>query len=178
MNSFVLEIWFDEASICTFYTVGWLSDAKETASETDKFFDTYAIPDHPFVDEAFILFRLITESIGNKYGAIDPFFDRIENRAQALPPKPKPSVTEIEQIGKNFPLRLYCYRVSSQIVILFNGGIKNATSAQESENLSIKFYEAQTFVKRIEEGLKSGMIKISSDHRYLCNYDDTSEIIL
>lgn len=178
MNTFAVKIWYDEASICTFYTVRWVYDDVDTASETDKFFDTYAISGHTYEESAYQLFRLITESIGNKYGATDDFFDRAENKAQALPPKPKQLVEEIKDLGNNFPLRLYCYRITEKIVVLFNGGIKNAHSAQESENLSMKFYEAQTFVKKIEDALQSGMIEQSVDERYLLSFDGTSNIIL
>lgn len=105
MNTFVLKIWYDEASICTFYTVRWHTEDDDVASETDRFFDTYAVPGHPLEEKAFQLFRLITESIGNRYGATDDFFDRIVNKAQELPPKPKGWVEEIKDLGINFPLR-------------------------------------------------------------------------
>ncbi len=38
MNTFALEIWDDEGSKCTFYSVRW-DDAEE--NETDKFFNKY-----------------------------------------------------------------------------------------------------------------------------------------
>lgn len=178
MNIFALEIWYDEGSICTFYSVKWITANNHTSSETDKFFDKYAMPGHQLEDQALQLFRLVTESIGNKYGATDDFFDRAENSAQALPPKPKKWVEEIKELGSNFPLRLYCYRLTEQIVILFNGGVKDTDSAQNSKDLSMKFYEAQTFVKKIEEALQSGMIDISVNERYLQNFDETTEITL
>ena len=178
MNTFALEIWYDEGSVCTFYTVRWITDDDDAPSETDRFFDTYAVPEHPLEEKAIQLFRLITESVGNKYGATNDFFDRAESKAQALPPKPKKRVEEIKDLGINFPLRLFCYRVTEQIVILFNGGIKDADSAQESKNLSMKFYEAQTFVKKIEGALHSEMIVITDDDRYLQSFDRTTEIIL
>lgn len=136
------------------------------------------MPEHSLEEQAMQLFRLITESVGNRYGATADFFDRIESKALALPPKPKRSVEEIKDLGINFPLRLFCYRITEKIVILFNGGIKDASSAQESKNLSMKFYEAQTYVKKIEEALGSEMIEISTDERYLQCFDGTSEIIL
>lgn len=177
MNTFAVEIWYDEGNICTFYTVKKITDNDNISSETDIFFDMYTIPEHPLEEQALQLLRLITESIGNKYGATDDFFDRAENNAQALPPKPKLRVEEIKDLGINFPLRLFCYRVTEHIVILFNGGIKNTQSAQQS-NLSMKFYEAQTFTRKIEEALRSKMIEVSNDGRYLQNFDKTEEIIL
>jgi len=178
MNIFAIKIWYDEGSVCTFYSVSWVSDEEDVPSETDRFFDTYAVPEHPLEEKAMQLFRLITESIGNRYGATNDFFDRIENKAQALPPKPKQWIEEIKDLGINFPLRLFCYRITNQIVILFNGGIKDAESAQESKDLSIKFYEAQTFVKKIEDALQSKMIEITNDKRYLKTFDGKTEIIL
>lgn len=174
MNTFALQIWYDEGDICTFYTVALINEDDDAVSETDKFFDRYAIPEHPLEDHAMQLFQLIIGSIGNKYGAIDDFFDRLENNAQALPPKPK---KWIEEIGINFPLRLFCYRITEQVVILFNGGVKDAYSAQES-NLRSKFYEAQIFAQKIRDAVQSGMIKISDDGRYIQNFDGTTEIIL
>jgi hypothetical protein len=178
VNTFAVEIWYDEGAICTFYTVRWLTEADDASSETDRFFDTYANEGHPMELKAIQLFRLITENIGNKYGASDDFFGRSENKAQALPPKPKHWVEEIKDLGINFPLRLYCHRISRHIVVLFNGGIKESASAQESKSVSIKFHEAQTFVKKIEDALQSGMIRISGDGRYLLSFDRTKTIIL
>jgi len=178
VNTFAVEIWYDEGSICTLYTVRWVTDDEDAPSETDRFFDTYAVPGHSLEEKATQLFRLITDSVGNRYGATDDFFDRAENKAQALPPKPKHWVEEIKDLGINFPLRLFCYRLTEQIVILFNGGIKDANSLQECKSLSMKFYEAQTFVKKIEEALQSKMIEISIDERYLQNFNGTTEIIL
>lgn len=62
--------------------------------------------------------------------------------------------------------------------ILFNGGIKDASSAQKSKNLSMKLYEAQTFVTKIEEALHAQMIIITDDKRYLKSFDGTTELIL
>ncbi len=167
MNNFVLEIWYDEGSACTFYTVKWGDGTDETVSETDKFFDTYAVPGHELEEKAMQLFRLITESIGNRYGAIDDFFDREERAAQALPPRPKRRVEAIMQLGLHFPLRLYCYRVNEQVVVLFNGGVKDADTAQASKGLGIKFYEAQHFVQRLESALREKTIWVSDNERYL-----------
>lgn len=178
MNTFVLEIWYDEGSVCTFYSVKVATDDDDAPMETDRFFDIYASDEHSLKDEALQLFRLITHSIGDKYGATDDFFDRSEQQAQALPPKPKKRVEEIKAMDINFPLRLYCYRISEQIVILFNGGVKEARTAQESKTLSMKFFEAQTFVKRIEEALRAGMIEIAQNGRYLKNFDGSTDLII
>lgn len=63
-------------------------------------------------------------------------------------------------------------------MVLFNGGIKESQSTQDSRSLSMKFYEAQTFVTKIEEALQSGMIEITDNKRYLQSFDKTTDIIL
>ncbi len=47
MNTIALEIWYDEGSICTFYTTRWVTNDDAAASETDRFFETYAVSEHP-----------------------------------------------------------------------------------------------------------------------------------
>jgi hypothetical protein len=67
MNTFALEIWNDEASKCTFYTVR-TEDSIE--NETDKFFNKYdAIPE--FKQSTQILLGYIQKSIGEDHGAND-----------------------------------------------------------------------------------------------------------
>jgi hypothetical protein len=178
VNIFAVEVWYDEGSVCTLYTVRWLNCDNDSPSETDKFFDTYTAIQHPHKNKAYQLFRLLTESIANRYGATDDFFDRNANKAQELPPIPKHWVEEIKLLGSRYPLRLFCFRVSEKIVILFNGGIKESQTTQNSNSLRIKFYEAQAFAKKIEDALQSGLILISQDERYLINFDHTTDIIL
>lgn len=185
MNNFVLDIWFDEGSKCTLYSVkNGLPEVEEGGHVVkadflaDAFFERYTEEGNPFRDQALQLFRLVTESIANRYGATDDFFDRVENRAYALPPKPKQRVEEIRALGRSFPLRLYAYRVSVQIVILFDGGVKEGATHQDSPSLESKFRQVQTMAKRIDECLRSGMIEVSHGGRYLRSFDGSLEISL
>lgn len=91
---------------------------------------------------------------------------------------PKRWIPEINELGIHFPLRLYCYRISESIVVLFNGGVKNQRTDQQSEDISIKFYEAQQFAKRIAEALQDGTIIIESDYKTLKDFQGNTEIIL
>ncbi|WP_416441563.1 hypothetical protein [Phnomibacter sp. MR] len=176
MNTFDLEIWDDEGEKCTFYTV-----RKEGASltETDKFFLRYENESHEYNWHANLLLRMVLHGIGNKHGATDDFFDRYENHAQALPPKPKKWIPEIKEIGTDFPLRLYCLRISESIVVLFNGGMKQAPTAQASSDLSFVFREVQTIAQRITNGLLDGTVSITTDDRYLIDcFGQTDKISL
>lgn len=173
MISFALEVWDNEAEKASFYTVRW-EDAN--VSETDKFFEKMnSIPDmKPHAQE---LATLIIEVIGNTYGAHDAFFNRFENRATALPPRGQIKLSELELDYEGFPLRLYCLAITEELVILFNGGIKNAMTPQESkDSISMKFYEANNFAKRIFAALNQGEIVI--DGRTIRSYTGGIEIYL
>ena len=119
MNVFALEIWDDEASKCTFYTVRW-EDARE--NETDKFFNKYDAKAE-LKNSTQQLLSFVLDSIGEDHGAIDSLFNRFENEVVGLPNKGKANVGGIVFLYPNFPLRLYALRINnrSDIVVLFNG---------------------------------------------------------
>jgi len=180
MGTFALEIWYDEGKMCSFYSVSLDVENDDESTETDKFFDMYAQKGGRFRNHAIQLSTLILNDIGNRYGATEDFTNRYENNALALPPilnKKNTKIKTVELIGRNFPLRLFCYVISEQLVVLFNGGVKDAGTAQESQ-LSLKFQEAQTYVNRIEQALREGDIEISSDGRSLISFDGSDNIIL
>ena len=137
------------------------------------------MPESPYQQRAYELSTLVLRTIGDKYGATDDFINRDEDNASALPPKLKKSNTKIHSVllGINFPLRLFCYKISEHLVVLFNGGVKNADSAQKSQ-LSMKFYEARNFASKIQQAILDGDIIISTDGRRLMSFDGTDNIIL
>lgn len=172
MKIFALEVWDDESRYVTYYTVRWEDDPD---SETDKFYAKFK--DDPQYKPALQeLTALIFDVIGDQMGARGEFFTRHENKATALPPG------KVEALGlkyPNFPLRLYCYRVSDNIVILFNGGPKTADTAQKSERLNVYFQDAQNFSDRIVEAFNEEMILIDpEDERYLIDFQNNKEIFL
>jgi hypothetical protein len=173
VNRFALEIWDDETEKVTFYTVKW-EDA--SMSETDKFLTRMAqIPE--MKEPLQRLSTLIIDVIGNSYGADEAFFNRFENKATALPPKGQIKISELKLDFDEFPLRLYCLAMTEELVILFNGGIKDARTAQQSsDSISMKFYEANEFTTRIFEALNSREIEI--DGRKIVDYKGSSDIIL
>lgn len=176
MNTFALEVWDDEASKCTFYTVRW-EDAK--VNETDKFFTRYnAIAEQKqYVQQ---LLSFVLDSIGEDHGAIDALFNRFENEVTGLPNKGKVQVGEIVFLFPNFPLRLYALRINnrSDLVVLFNGGIKSAQTNQTSRDLNIKWMEACRFAKRIDEALRDKEIIIDNKRRKILFHNGEEEIFL
>lgn len=84
-------------------------------------------------------------------GALERFFrpeGRMNDNVQAIP---------IEG-GK---LRLYCLRISEQIVILGNGGVKSTKSYQEDPKLFGYVMDLQRFEKILKEHIEKGYISVN-----------------
>ncbi len=172
MNTFALEVFDNERQVCTFYTVRW---EDSPISETDKFFMKYEI--HIIFQRSIQeLATFISNEIGDKFGALEYFF-RFENAAQALPPSGRYKVEHLSINFGNFPLRLYCLRISETLVVLFNGGEKTSTTAQGGKT-SMAFQEANLFAKRILDALNGKEILIGSDHRSFFYYNGSKEIFI
>ena len=60
-------------------------------------------------------------------------------------------------------LRLYCLRISDQILIVGNGGAKTTRTYEESEELCGYVMDLQKFDKLLEQELKTGNIKIEQN---------------
>lgn len=169
-------MWDDESSKCTFYTVRWQDS---TMSETDKFFKKYSgLSEYRTTTQQLLSFVL--DSIGEDYGAIDLLFNRFENEVVGLPNKGKVTIGEISFLFPNFPLRLYALRVNnrSDLVILFNGGVKSAQTNQQSKDLNFKWKEACLFARRIEDALRNKDILIDSKKRRIVSFNRDEEIYL
>ena len=83
-------------------------------------------------------------------GALERFFrpeGAMEDNVQAIP---------IEG-GK---LRLYCLRISEQIVILGNGGVKTTKTYQEDPKLFGYVLDLQRFDKMLKENIEKGYVSI------------------
>ncbi|MFI5137899.1 MAG: hypothetical protein ACHQIM_08720 [Sphingobacteriales bacterium] len=176
MNIFALEIWDDEASKCTFYTVRW-EDSRE--NETDKFFNKYDAKGE-LKNSTQQLLSFVLDSIGEDHGAIDSLFNRFENEVVGLPNKGKANVGGIVFLYPNFPLRLYALRINnrSDIVVLFNGGLKSAQNNQDSKDLHLKWIEACQFAKRIDEALRDKELVIDNGKRKILAANGDEEIFL
>ena len=97
--------------------------------------------------------RLVTwlVEIGNRRGAKARYF-RQENAAEALPP-PHRIMTELSVNQCN--LRLYCIRLSEEIVILANGGLKTSQTVQDSPDIWPKFNFANKMAQQILKHLQA-----------------------
>ena len=61
-------------------------------------------------------------------------------------------------------LRLYCLRISDQILILGNGGVKDTRTYQEDETLSGYVMDLQKFDKLLKQAQKKGKIVIEKNY--------------
>ena len=173
MNIFELKIWDDEGRLCTFYTVQ-AEDAEE--NETDKFFEKYdAIP--KYKSAAAELLQYVLTAIGDDHGAKKELFNRKENEVDGLPCQRLVRLRTKRYHYPGFPLRLYALKISEQIVVLFNGGVKDSDTNQTS-SLHLNWMEACLYAKRIKEALRTGTIYIAENNRVLLTSDGKDEIIL
>lgn len=60
-------------------------------------------------------------------------------------------------------LRLYCLRISDQILIVGNGGVKTTRTYQENDELSGYVMDLQEFDKLLTEAQKDGSISIEKN---------------
>ncbi|MCC6723275.1 MAG: hypothetical protein IT258_02105 [Saprospiraceae bacterium] len=145
MNNFVTIRLFKHFEKVNFYA---FQIEGEEDTEPDKFFNRFENE----LEVAEDLNNLIAwiEEIGDKRGAKEYLF-RFEESAQALPPSAK-FLVELPVRD----LRLYCVRLSDEIVILANGGLKTSQKVAESPDLMAKFRFANRVSKCISEMIKSG----------------------
>lgn len=176
MNTFELEIWDDESSLCTFYTVRNLHDDVDSISETEKFFIKYE-QDEDYKEAIEEMTDLLLFSIGEEMGAVDAFFNRYEDQVHGLPPHGKVKVAEVTHHFKDYPLRLYALRITHEIVVLFNGGVKDGPTNQTS-SLNNKWREACQYAIRIEEQLRDKTICVNEHKRTLESADGSNKIII
>lgn len=151
VNSFVtiqLFASFDRVNYYTFKVDG------QESSEAEKFFDTFA--DNPDVEDDLNILATWMKEIGNRRGAYARYF-RCENKADALPP-PRKYMTDL---GSDFcRLRLYCFRLTDEIVIIANGGIKESKDVQNSPKLLPKFRFANKMAQQLLDLRQRGEIEI------------------
>ncbi|OHX65135.1 hypothetical protein [Flammeovirga pacifica] len=142
----------------TYYTLQEVDEEGEPIgdSETDQFIGSFM--DTEYRSNIQELFKSI-EIIGEEYGALDRFF-RHEQSAHGLPPPTSLFSTILNVSDAEIPLRLYCLRVTEEVVILFNGGNKTAEKAQDCPNVAPHFNFANRAANSIDQLILSRDIQI------------------
>lgn len=173
MNIFELKIWDDERRLCTFYTVQWDGAVR---NETDKFLAKYENKEG-FELSMQELLSFVLIGIGDEQGAVDELFNRNENEVKGLPVQGRIQLGELNYYYPDFPLRLYALKITENIAILFNGGVKDGPTNQTS-SLHLQWKEACLFAKKIIEAIKNDEILVDEENRKLTNHLGEDEIIL
>jgi hypothetical protein len=96
--------------------------------------------------------------IGNEYGAMPDYF-RPERNCHAVPPP-------IEITQQSIAMRLYCYLVDENIVVLFNGGLKTNNNPEKCPNVRQYFKKAQKWAINTRD------LIIQRDKTRITNLDD------
>ena len=133
-------------------------------SETEVFFSAYE-HEEEFAEDLNILVTWLKE-IGENKGAKTHYF-RPENAAEALPP---PARIMAELTIGSCDLRLYCVRLSEEIVILAGGGRKTSDAAQDSPDVKPKFQFANKMAKQLLKLLQERGIEINN--KEIINLED------
>ena len=119
-------------------------------SEFEKFLNEFK--DNATYNKDFNVILLALSKIIDK-GALERFFrneGRMNDNVKALAIDSR-------------KLRLYCLRISDQILILGNGGVKNTRTYQEDTKLSGYVMDLQTFDKVLLKAQKSGKVTIEKN---------------
>lgn len=97
-----------------------------------------------------------------RVGALERFFrpeGKFNDSVSALP----------SESGK---LRLYCLRISEQIVILGNGGVKTTKTYEEDQELYGYVLDLQKFERILNENISKGFVSI--EERELSGIDEVT----
>ena len=119
-------------------------------SEFEKFLNEFK--DNATYNKDFNVILLALSKIIDK-GALERFFrneGRMNDNVKALAIDSR-------------KLRLYCLRISDQILILGNGGVKDTRTYQEDSKLSGYVMDLQTFDKVLLKAQKSGKVTIEKN---------------
>lgn len=130
---------FDKSQFYTIEEVG------KGINETDEFFIRFK--DDPNYQKDIETISYWIQKIGKESGALERHF-RPEAQAKAIP------------IIKS-KLRLYCYRISNELVILGNGGIKSSQKVQDSPDAFPHFEVMNTLAFVIQMKLENDQIEIT-----------------
>ena len=119
-------------------------------SEFEKFLNEFK--DNATYNREFNVILLALSKIIDK-GALERFFrneGRMNDNVKAL-------------VIDSRKLRLYCLRISDQILILGNGGVKATRTYQEDSKLSGYVMDLQSFDKVLLKAQKSGKVTIEKN---------------
>ncbi|MCC5935598.1 MAG: hypothetical protein JJU35_15225 [Balneolales bacterium] len=114
------------------------------------------------------------KAIGNRFGAKEFYFrnESLTADTRALPPKgiqKEPHYLEDDALTDEAKpaannLRLYCFRASESVVVLFSGNLKTAQKAQDCPSVKPYFLQANKLSAALERAFREGVIRWNDDY--------------
>jgi hypothetical protein len=157
-----------------FYSIKYDGEEK---SEAEKFFERFE-NDNSRQDQITAFINTIVRM--GKTGATDFYFDRHEGFIQALPSK-KGTKLDNPALDRayDFDLRLFWYKLSPTVVILFNDGIKSSLYLHDSPDLHpTKHRAAEKAAKLLYEATKNDGEFYIENNTILSKFNSPIEIVL
>lgn len=127
--------------------------AARTITEFERFIEK-DFPDH--TEDLQVIFSVINQMM--RRGAKRYFF-RNEGPADALP-----RTDIIEPHANDYGLRLYCIRLTDELVVLLNGDIKTELKPQQCKNVAPHFRNAQHIAQALDRALRDGDLNFTTPH--------------
>jgi hypothetical protein len=132
----IIEL-YKEYEKTAFYSIRFEA---EQLCETDRFIERFTKSDS-FQDDLQIIKAWI-EKMGTEKGALERYF-RPERNASAIPLDAS-------------DLRLYCVRLSDEVVILGNGGEKTSRAVQDSPDVYPHFIDMNNLYRTLQASIRRG----------------------
>lgn len=143
-----------ENSLVRFFTVRFNDDDPEMQKFDNKHFPGREA-------ELGIIYNIIDQI---KLRKAKSFFFRNEGPADALPPIDQQMIDANE--NNDFGLRLYCIRLTDELVILLNGDIKTSLNPKDCPNVRIHFNRAQAIARKIDKAITEKRINLQDPNPF------------
>jgi len=140
VKRYIIEKYKDYPTV-KIYTVRF---KHEKQNETDRFISRFIANDEYKDDFNIIIYWI--RKIGSS-GSLERYF-RPEKKAKAIP------------LESGYSLRLYCYRINDETLILGNGGVKTSNKVQNSPDCFPHFELMNHVAKKVYWGLNDGRLKL------------------
>jgi hypothetical protein len=165
VNTFATIIEYQRYDYITYYTV-LFEDRSD--SEAERFFSRNELRENHLTALQQIA-RWLKRIGQRRKGAQADFFRSVQGFHELPPPRYK-----LQKFGDDtLELRLFCMRLSENIVILFNGGIKTSEATQDSPDLLPHFREASKLTKAIDQSLALPHPDIKIEGKSLIGFENT-----
>lgn len=152
-------------TVITFEKVTYYSIKYENNKHTE--FEKFILNHHTNkkIEQEFNDLLALIKRLGVEQGAKSKYFSRNERKAEALPPDWKQLSKHDRRLHVKYQhnLRLYCMRITDEIVFLFNGGVKTPgpITAEECAIVRKHFRNANKLAQTIEDAIKNKEIELN-----------------